>query len=647
MRGLVRVGAAVPSLALGNVKENMKRHLAMMREAKEQHVSIVTFPELSLTGYTCGDLFFQRRLLDDVTDALLALKDEMPEGILAVVGAPLEIEGALYNCAVVLHKGEIISAVSKTFLPNNGEFYEKRWFQSGDARRDASVAIPKLKTDVCRQAIFETEDGVRFGIELCEDLWAPLPPSTMLSVEGAEIILNLSASNELLSKREYRQQLISQQSARCQCGYVYVSAGMGESSSDLVFSGHSVIASCGTVIRESEGYLADNYLMTADIDIDRIRADRMKQSSFADCAAQVRAMWKQEPNILRTMENALLPDDAAPDYRVSKHPFIPSDKASRQLRCAQILAMQATALARRLSVTGGKVVVGISGGLDSTLALLAACKAVDMLHLPRTNILGITMPCFGTTDRTYHNALDLMTSLGVSQREIPIHNAVRQHFADIGHDESDHSVTYENCQARERTQVLMDVANKIGAIVLGTGDLSEIALGWCTYNADHMSMYGVNSGVPKTLVRWVIQTAAENEAFSSSRECLQSILDTPISPELLPPDEKGNILQQTEDVVGPYALHDFFLYYAIRFGYPPKKVFDLCCIAFQDDFSCETILKWLKNFYRRFWTQQFKRNCMPDGVKIGSIALSPRGDWRMPSDAQYKAWMDECDCIKP
>lgn len=646
MRGLVRVGAAVPSLALGNVKENMKRHLAMMREAKEKHVSIVTFPELSLTGYTCGDLFFQRRLLDDVTDALLALKDEMPEGILAVVGAPLEIEGALYNCAVVLHKGEIISAVPKTFLPNNGEFYEKRWFQSGDARRDASVAIPKLKTDVCRQAIFETEDGVRFGIELCEDLWAPLPPSTMLSVEGAEIILNLSASNELLSKREYRQQLISQQSARCQCGYVYVSAGMGESSSDLVFSGHSVIASCGTVIRESEGYLADNYLMTADIDIDRIRADRMKQSSFADCAAQVRAMWKQEPNILRTMENALLPDDAAPDYRVSKHPFIPSDKASRQLRCAQILAMQATALARRLAVTGGKVVVGISGGLDSTLALLAACKAVDMLQLPRTNILGITMPCFGTTDRTYHNALDLMTSLGVSQREIPIHNAVRQHFADIGHDESDHSVTYENCQARERTQVLMDVANKIGAIVLGTGDLSEIALGWCTYNADHMSMYGVNSGVPKTLVRWVIQTAAENEAFSSSRECLQSILDTPISPELLPPDEKGNILQQTEDVVGPYALHDFFLYYAIRFGYPPKKVFDLCCIAFQDDFSCETILKWLKNFYRRFWTQQFKRNCMPDGVKIGSIALSPRGDWRMPSDAQYKAWMDECDCIK-
>ena len=645
MRGLVRVGAAVPSLALGNVKENMKRHLAMMREAKEKHVSIVTFPELSLTGYTCGDLFFQRRLLDDVTDALLALKDEMPEGILAVVGAPLEIEGALYNCAVVLHKGEIISAVPKTFLPNNGEFYEKRWFQSGDARRDASVAIPKLKTDVCRQAIFETEDGVRFGIELCEDLWAPLPPSTMLSVEGAEIILNLSASNELLSKREYRQQLISQQSARCQCGYVYVSAGMGESSSDLVFSGHSVIASCGTVIRESEGYLADNYLMTADIDIDRIRADRMKQSSFADCAAQVRAMWKQEPNILKTMENALLPDDAAPDYRVSKHPFIPSDKASRQLRCAQILAMQATALARRLAVTGGKVVVGISGGLDSTLALLAACKAVDMLHLPRTNILGITMPCFGTTDRTYHNALDLMTSLGVSQREIPIHNAVRQHFADIGHDESDHSVTYENCQARERTQVLMDVANKIGAIVLGTGDLSEIALGWCTYNADHMSMYGVNSGVPKTLVRHIVQYVADTCGDKQLSDVLLDILDTPVSPELLPTAEDGTIAQQTEKLVGPYELHDFYLYYVLRFGFGPAKIYHLARTSFAGKYEPEVLLAWLKNFYRRFFAQQFKRSCLPDGPKVGSVTLSPRGDWRMPSDACNALWMAELEKI--
>lgn len=646
MRGLVRVGAAVPSLALGNVKENVRRHLEKMREAAEKHVSLLTFPELSLTGYTCGDLFFQRRLLDDAKEGLKTLAENMPEGLIAVVGAPMEIDGALYNCAVVLSGKAMVGIVPKTFLPNNGEFYEKRWFQSGEAMRDGSQNIAHSSQQIAQNAIFETRDGVRFGIELCEDLWAPLPPSTMLSVEGAEIILNLSASNELLSKREYRQQLIAQQSARCQCGYVYVSAGHGESSSDLVFSGHSLIASCGTTLRESEGYLTDDYLMTADIDVDRIRADRMKQTSFADCAAQVRVCWRKAPQYRDALGNALLPDDVTPDYRVSKHPFIPSEKAARQSRCAQILAMQATALARRLSVTGGKVVVGISGGLDSTLALLAACKAVDMLHLPRTNILGITMPCFGTTDRTYQNALSLMTSLGIKQREIPIHAAVRQHFADIGHDESDHSVTYENCQARERTQVLMDVANKIGAIVLGTGDLSEIALGWCTYNADHMSMYGVNSGVPKTLVRWVIQTAAENAEFAASRDCLHSILDTPISPELLPPDEKGNILQQTEDVVGPYALHDFFLYYAIRFGFSPKKVFELCCIAFEADFSRETILKWLKNFYRRFWTQQFKRNCMPDGVKIGSIALSPRGDWRMPSDAQSKAWLDECEAIK-
>ena len=639
MRGLVRVGAAVPSLALGNVKENMKRHLAMMREAKEKHVSIVTFPELSLTGYTCGDLFFQRRLLDDVTDALLALKDEMPEGILAVVGAPLEIEGALYNCAVVLHKGEIISAVPKTFLPNNGEFYEKRWFQSGDARRDASVAIPKLKTDVCRQAIFETEDGVRFGIELCEDLWAPLPPSTMLSVEGAEIILNLSASNELLSKREYRQQLISQQSARCQCGYVYVSAGMGESSSDLVFSGHSVIASCGTVIRESEGYLADNYLMTADIDIDRIRADRMKQSSFADCAAQVRAMWKQAPNILRTMENALLPDDAAPDYRVSKHPFIPSDKASRQLRCAQILAMQATALARRLAVTGGKVVVGISGGLDSTLALLAACKAVDMLHLPRTNILGITMPCFGTTDRTKSNAIIVSEQLGATVRVIDIGESVMQHFKDIGHDPENRNVVYENSQARERTQILMDTANKEGALLVGTGDLSELALGWCTYNADHMSMYGVNCSVPKTLVRYLVDFVAD-ERGGKLGEVLREILATPVSPELLPPDKNGKIAQKTEDTLGPYEVHDFFLYHFQRFGASPDKLMFMACRAFDGVYSREQIEKWLRLFMKRFFSQQFKRSCIPDGPKVGSVSLSPRGDWRMPSDANSSAWLD-------
>ena len=640
MQGILRVAAAVPTLHLSNVEANVAEHLKKLEDAKAKHATLAVFPELSLTGYTCGDLFFQQTLQRDVIDGLRRLRDDMPEGVTVVVGAPLRLEAGLYNCAVVISKGRIHGAVPKMCLPNNNEFYEKRWFRSGAGLRESkALDIPEVTVG---QTLFDSADGVRFGIEICEDLWSPLPPSTMLSLAGAEVIVNLSASNELIAKREYRQELVRQQSARCLCGYVYVSAGFGESTSDLVFSGHSMAASCGAMLKENEGYLADDYLITADIDIDRIRADRAKQTSFGDCAA----MHRQDVNPVATEQALLLPDGVLPELYVPKHPFIPADKASRQMRCEQIFAMQATALAQRLKITGGKVVVGISGGLDSTLALLAACKAVDQLGLPRTNILGITMPCFGTTDWTYQSALELMRTLGVEQREIPIHEAVRLHFRDIGHDESDHSVTYENAQARERTQILMDVANKVGGIVLGTGDLSEIALGWCTYNADHMSMYGVNSGVPKTLVRWVIQTAAERPEFEASRAVLQRILDTPISPELLPPDEQGNIAQQTEDLVGPYALHDFFLYYAIRFGYPPKKVYELCCMAFREDFDRATILKWLKNFYRRFWNQQFKRNCMPDGVKLGSIALSPRGDWRMPSDAQSAAWLRECENLE-
>ncbi|MGN0745478.1 MAG: NAD(+) synthase [Aristaeellaceae bacterium] len=642
MQGLVRVAAAVPRLHLGNVERNVAEHLAKIAQAAQKQASLTVFPELSLTGYTCGDLFFQQTLLRDVETGLQAIIDGMPEGMVAVVGAPIRAEGCLYNCAVAVSRRGILGIVPKTCLPNNNEFYEKRWFH-------APVAGQHIRCQVCGTAwelsseplVLESADGVAFGVELCEDLWSPLPPSTLLSLGGAEIIVNLSASNELIAKREYRQELIRQQSARCLCGYVYVSAGSGESTSDLVFSGHSMICSCGSRLRENDGYLDDDYLITADIDVERIRADRMKQQSFGDCAASHASALRR----LTLAETLLLPEDAAPDFRVPKHPFIPSDRAARQTRCSQIFDMQAHALARRMAITGNRVVVGISGGLDSTLALLAACKAVDLLKLPRTNILGVTMPCFGTTDWTYQSALELMRTLGVTQKEVPIHEAVRLHFRDIGHDESDHSVTYENAQARERTQVLMDLANRFGGIVLGTGDLSEIALGWCTYNADHMSMYGVNSGVPKTLVRWVIQTASEREEFAQSRAVLQRILDTPISPELLPPDEKGNIAQQTEDLVGPYALHDFFLYYAIRFGYRPQKVFELCCGAFAEDFDRATILKWLKNFYRRFFTQQFKRNCMPDGVKIGSIALSPRGDWRMPSDAQSAAWLRECEEI--
>ncbi len=642
MQGIVRAAAAVPHLHLGNVAANVEAHLEKLREAQKTGASLVIFPELSLTGYTCGDLFFQQTLISDAADGLLALADGCPEGVTAVVGAPIRAKGSLYNCGVVLTHGALLLAVPKTYLPNNGEFYEKRWFQPGSEATHGSLVCDDLDGLAMGQGLVVSADGVRLGVEICEDLWSPMPPSFNLALSGADIVVNLSASNELIAKREYRRDLVSQQSARCLCGYVYVSAGNGESTSDLVFSGHSLAAVCGSLAGENRDIIADDYLLTWDIDIDRIRADRRRQSSFRDCAA----LYGSLETKAFAPADFYLDDSMVPQLNVYKHPFIPADRGQRQARCEQIFAMQASALARRLAITGGKVVVGISGGLDSTLALLAACKAVDLMGKPRTNILGITMPCFGTTDWTYQSALTLMATLGVTAREIDIKDAVRLHFRDIGHDESDHSVTYENAQARERTQVLMDVANDFGGIVLGTGDLSEIALGWCTYNADHMSMYGVNSGVPKTLVRWVIATAAELPEFRASKDVLQRILDTPISPELLPPDEKGNIVQQTEDLVGPYALHDFFLYYAVRFGYRPKKIYELCCMAFSEDFDQPTILKWLKNFYRRFWNQQFKRNCMPDGVKIGSIALSPRGDWRMPSDAESAAWLRECEALQ-
>ena len=640
MEGIMRVAAAVPKLRLCNVAENAAAMAEQLHEAADRKASLVAFPELSLTGYTCGDLFFQKSLLQATEAGLQQMLEACPEGVTAVIGAPVQADGVLYNCAVVLTKGKLLGVVPKLFLPNYNEFYEKRWFASGFQLQAEHVMLCGQQAPMVRELLFESADGVRFGVELCEDLWTALPPSTFLSLHGAELIVNLSASNELIAKREYRQELVRQQSARCLCAYLYVSAGVGESTSDLVFSGHSMVAQCGGMVKENADYLAENYVLTADLDLDRIRGDRREQTSFADARAHYGTL---EP-VRRVSCPALMLAESEPvELHVAKHPFIPADKASRQTRCAQIFDMQATALARRLRITGGKLTVGISGGLDSTLALLAACRAMDMMRLPRTNITGVTMPCFGTTDHTYQNALSLMTTLGVTQREIPIHEAVRLHFRDIGHNEQDHSVTYENAQARERTQVLMDVANQTGGIVLGTGDLSEIALGWCTYNADHMSMYGVNSGVPKTLVRWVIQTATENPAFAASKDVLQSILDTPISPELLPPDEQGNIAQQTEDLVGPYALHDFFLYYVVRFGMRPRKIYELAKLAFADDFDDATILKWLKNFYRRFFTQQFKRNCIPDGVKIGSIALSPRGDWRMPSDAESALWLKECE----
>ena len=624
MKGIMRIAMAVPHLHLGDVQKNVAAHIDMIQKAQGMHAGLVVFPELSLTGASCGDLFFQQTLMREVSSAMQEIADACPQGIAAVFGAPVAMEHGLYNCAVIVSEAGVHAIVPKVCLTAA----EKRWFRPG-------------KPNVQPYQLFLSEDDVAVGVEIGSEMFAPVPPSQLLALAGADVIVNLSAMNEIVTRRARRKDMMLQQSARMNCGYVCVNAGLGESTSDTVCTGHALAAACGRLVKENEAYIDDDYIMTADIDVDRIRADRRHTPEWGD-AADAQEIAAEKTLVCASF---LLDDDIMPDIAVSKQPFIPAEKEAREERCGQIFALQAAALAQRMKITGRKAVIGISGGLDSTLALLAACKAADMLGVPRTNILGVTMPCFGTTDRTYNNALELMRTLGVEQREIRIHEAVRLHFRDIGHDESDHSVAYENAQARERTQILMDVANKFGGIVLGTGDLSEIALGWCTYNADHMSMYGVNCGVPKTLVRWVTKTAAYMPEFEQSREVLLSILDTPISPELLPPDEKGNIAQQTEDLVGPYALHDFFLFYAVRYGFEPEKIFQLALMAFEGDFDRETILKWLKNFYRRFFTQQFKRNCSPDGVKVGSVGLSPRGDWQMPADAASANWLKACEAL--
>ena len=640
MQGILRVAAAVPHLYLGNVDKNVESHLEKIVEAKEKHASLVVFPELSLTGATCGDLFRQKTLQDAVVLGLKTIAENMPEGITAVMGAPILTRSGLYNCAVVINREEgIVHVQPKRFLSAGDQV-----FTSGADVEEEDIRA--LWSDECHiymdgyGSLITSEDGISVGIELGEELSAPIAPSAHLALMGADVIVNPGAVPEMVGASKRLRDAVRDQSARCLCGYVCVTAGCGESTADYVYSGHSVAAVCGEVLRENQEFIDDNYLMIVDVDVERIRIERARSKHFAAAAKQYR-----EPPRECWMPAAYLPDDILPDLRIPKLPFIPENKHKRARRCTEIFDIQAHGLARRMQITGGKIVVGISGGLDSTLALLVACRAADILGLPRTNILGVTMPCFGTTDWTYQSALELMATLGIQQKEVRIHHAVRQHFADIGHDESVHNVTYENAQARERTQVLMDLSNEFGGIVLGTGDLSEIALGWCTYNGDHMSMYGVNGGVPKTLVRWVTRTVSEMPEFAASRAVLERILDTPISPELLPPDEKGNIAQQTEDLVGPYALHDFFLYYAVRYGYRPRKIYEMCCIAFKDDFDQATILKWLKNFYRRFFNQQFKRNCMPDGVAVGSIGLSPRGAWAMPSDAQSTLWLEECDSV--
>ena len=637
MQGILRVAAAVPHLHLGNVDKNVEAHLEKIAEAKEKHASLVVFPELSLTGATCGDLFRQQTLLNCVWQGVRAIADLMPDGITAVVGAPIEWRGRLFNCAVILSRDTIHGVVPKMYLPDS----QKRHFRSGFELADEAYNLD----DCCEMAAdvyFRAADGCSVAITFAEDLMVPYAPCTRQALAGADAVVCLSALSTQVGRRERIRDKVRQFSADCLCSCIYVEAGLGESTADALCGGYSAAAVCGELLRESPAYLTDDAVITADVDTYRIWADRQRSGIFADCVCRAQGDTAREVEL---DQDLFLPDDILPDLNIPKLPFIPEEKEKRVRRCREIFDIQAHGLARRMQLTGGKIVIGISGGLDSTLALLVACRAADLLALPRSNILGVTMPCFGTTDWTYQSALELMASLGIAQREVPIHDAVRQHFKDIGHDESIRNVTYENAQARERTQVLMDLSNEFGGIVLGTGDLSEIALGWCTYNGDHMSMYGVNGSVPKTLVRWVTKTVSEMSEFSTSRAVLERILDTPISPELLPPDEQGQIAQQTEDLVGPYALHDFFLYYAVRYGYAPRKIYEMCCIAFKDDFDQPTILKWLKNFYRRFFNQQFKRNCMPDGVGVGSISLSPRGAWAMPSDAQSELWLEECELL--
>ena len=637
----IRVGAAVPRVTVGDPAKNAEEICKKIDQA--EGVELLAFPELCVSGYTCGDLFFQFPLQSSVKAAVARIaKQTVSFSGIAVIGAPITLEGQLYNCGLVLSGGRLLGVVPKTFIPNYNEFYEQRWFCSG-AELTISEISPKLvgleqegTVPVGNNLVFDT-GSFRFGVEICEDLWAPLPPSTMLALSGAEIIVNLSASNELIAKRDYRRMIVTQQSAKALCTYLFVSAGEGESTTDLVFSGHSMVYENGVMLADTSPQANSDYLIQIDTDLGKIRADRQKIKSFAQTAHVYGAPCR---HIFLSREtqgsDGLL-------YPLQKYPFIPSATTDRRKRCMHIFQMQAAVLAKRLSVTGGKMVVGVSGGLDSTLALLICAQAAKQMGLPPTEVYGITMPCFGTTDRTYQNALQLMKTLGVTVLEIPIRDAVNQHFSDIGHDPTVKDITYENSQARERTQVLMDTANRLNAIVVGTGDLSELALGWCTYNGDQMSMYGVNVSIPKTLIQWMIESIINQKIFPEAVAVLEDVLDTTISPELLPPDPDGAIAQKTEDLVGPYELHDFFLYYILRFGFSPKKIYCLACRAFQGDYPEETIQKWLTVFYRRFFSQQFKRSCMPDGVKVGSVCLSSRGDWRMPSDASCAAWLKELE----
>ena len=641
--GFITVAAAIPSVKVADCDYNEKQLESLIAQAEGKGVEIIVFPELCITGYTCQDLFGQQLLLEEAEKAVLKLLDFTRSlDIIAIVGLPVVCGDLLLNCAAVIQKGDLLGLIPKTYLPNYSEFYEKRWFASAQDLDDTDLPFAGKTMHVSAEpTLFRTCDGVHFGVEICEDVWAPAPPSNHLALSGAELIFNLSASDELIGKHDYLKSVLAQQSARTMTGYVYSGCGYGESTQDVVYGGNAMIYENGKLLVEADRFSMEPQMMITQIDVEKLRTERRTNSTY------VNAQHSYSAKIINA--HGIQPRDFQLIREIDAHPFIPKTADMKQ-SCEEIFSIQVMGLAKRIEHTHSKkVIVGISGGLDSTLALLVCVKTFDKLKMDRKGIVGVTMPGFGTTDRTYNNAINLMKSLGITLMEISIAKAVTQHFKDIGHDAAVHDVTYENSQARERTQILMDLSNQLGGLVVGTGDLSELALGWATYNGDHMSMYGVNASVPKTLIQYLVRYVAEVERKEKdgqkTYEILMDVVDTPISPELIPADENGNIKQKTEDLVGPYELHDFFLYYFLRFGFRPQKIFLLAQQAFKGSYDDVTIKKWLTTFLRRFFAQQFKRSCLPDGPKVGSVSLSPRGDWRMPTDASSAMWLKECEML--
>lgn len=640
--GFIRVAAAIPAVKVADVEFNIGQIGLQIVEAAQKRVEIVTFPELSVTGYSCQDLFMQH-VLQKRAEAgvghLLELTQD--KDIVVIVGVPVQISSLLLNCAAVICRGQLLSLVAKTFLPNHGDFSEKRWFDSAsELSCGTKIRYAEQEVGISGGQLFETADGLRFGVEIGADVWSVVPPSSRMALAGADLILNPSASHELIGKYDCLTSLLCQQSARTLSGYVYCGSGFGESTQDVVFGGQAMIAENGRRLAEAARFCLEPQLVVSEIDVELLRAERLRNTVFRDMQCMDNVEVIDLPRGLGQDDEA----DFSLAYRsITPHPFVPETK-DMERSCEEVFNIQVAGLSKRLWHTHCKtVLIGISGGLDSTLALLVCVKTFDKLGLDRKGIIGVTMPGFGTTDRTYQNALTMMKCLGITMKEIEITKAVSQHFEDIGHDATLHDVTYENAQARERTQILMDLANRFAGMVIGTGDMSELALGWATYNGDHMSMYGVNAGVPKTLIRHLVKHVALNDADKSVKTVLMDIVDTPISPELTPANDDGSIQQKTEELVGPYELHDFFLFYVLRYGFGPSKIFMLAKSAFKDDYDEATIKKWLTTFFRRFFSQQFKRSCLPDGPKVGSVSLSPRGDWRMPSDASAVLWLAECE----